>query len=45
LRAGRLRPAPLITRWFPLEAHAGAYATPRHGTGPRGKVLIEVNAP
>jgi hypothetical protein len=24
---------------------SGAYATLRHGTGPRGKVLIEVNAP
>jgi hypothetical protein len=24
---------------------SGAYATLRRGTGPRGKVLIEVNAP
>jgi D-arabinose 1-dehydrogenase-like Zn-dependent alcohol dehydrogenase len=25
-----------------VDAHADAYATLRHGTGPRGKVLIEV---
>jgi threonine dehydrogenase-like Zn-dependent dehydrogenase len=45
LSAGQLRLAPLITHRFPLHAYADAYATLRHGTGPRGKVLIEVNAP
>lgn len=33
---------PLITHRFPLEGHVDAYATLRHGTGPRGKVLIEL---
>jgi threonine dehydrogenase-like Zn-dependent dehydrogenase len=44
LSAGQLRLAPLITHRFPLAAYADAYTTLRHGTGPRGKVLIEVSA-
>lgn len=32
----------LITHRFPLESYADAYAALRSGTGPRGKVLIEV---
>jgi len=43
LRAGKIHLAPLITRRFPLEAFADAYRTLREGTGPRGKVLLEVN--
>jgi hypothetical protein len=45
LSSGQLRLAPLITHRFPLQAYADADATLRHGTRPRGKVLIEVNAP
>jgi threonine dehydrogenase-like Zn-dependent dehydrogenase len=45
LGSGRLRLGALITHRFPLDSCAAAYATLRHGTGPRGKVLIEVNAP
>ena len=43
--AGQFRLAPLITHRFRLDACADAYARLRHRTGPRGKVLIEVNAP
>jgi 2-desacetyl-2-hydroxyethyl bacteriochlorophyllide A dehydrogenase len=43
LRAGKIHLAPLITHRFPLEAFADAYRTLREGTGPRGKVLLEVN--
>ena len=42
-RAGKIQLAPLITHRFPLEAFADAYRTLRAGTGPRGKVLLEVN--
>jgi L-iditol 2-dehydrogenase len=44
LSAGQLSPGALITHRFPLDRYADAYATLRHGTGPRGKVLIEVTA-
>jgi threonine dehydrogenase-like Zn-dependent dehydrogenase len=44
LSSGRLRLGALITHRFSLGAYAAAYATLRHGTGPRGKVLIEINA-
>src|SRR5271170_4923166 len=37
LRAGKIQPAPLITRRFPLEDFANAYRTLRHSAGPRGK--------
>jgi hypothetical protein len=40
----QLRLGALITHRFPLPEYANAYATLRHATGPRGKVLIEVNA-
>ena len=43
LLAGKIHLAPLITHRFPLEAFADAYRTLREGTGPRGKVLLEVN--
>ena len=43
LRAGKIHLAPLITHRFPLEAFPDAYRTLREATGPRGKVLIEVN--
>ena len=42
-RAGKIHLAPLITHRFPLEAFTDAYRTLRAGTGPRGKVLLEVN--
>lgn len=45
LSTGQLRLGELITHRFSLDAYADAYAALRHGTGPRGKVLIEVNAP
>lgn len=34
---------PLITHRFPLEAFPDAYRTLREATGPRGKILLEVN--
>jgi 2-desacetyl-2-hydroxyethyl bacteriochlorophyllide A dehydrogenase len=45
LSASSLRLGALITHRFPLPEYADAYATLRHAAGPRGKVLIEVNAP
>jgi threonine dehydrogenase-like Zn-dependent dehydrogenase len=42
-RAGKIHLAPLITHRFPLEAFPDAYRTLRAGTGPRGKVMLEVN--
>jgi L-iditol 2-dehydrogenase len=44
LSAGQLRLGALITHRFTLDAYADAYATLRHGTGPRGKVLLAVTA-
>jgi 2-desacetyl-2-hydroxyethyl bacteriochlorophyllide A dehydrogenase len=43
LRAGEIHLAPLVTHRFPLEAFPDAYRTLREATGPRGKVLLEVN--
>jgi threonine dehydrogenase-like Zn-dependent dehydrogenase len=43
LRAGKIHLSPLITHRFPLEAFPDAYRTLREGTGPRGKVLLEIN--
>jgi threonine dehydrogenase-like Zn-dependent dehydrogenase len=43
-----LRPdqaVPLITRRFPLEAYQEAYQVLREGSGPTGKVMLDVNAP
>ncbi len=45
LRAGQIRPAPLITHRFPLEAYEEAYQVLRAGSGPRGKVMLDVSAP
>jgi threonine dehydrogenase-like Zn-dependent dehydrogenase len=43
LRAGQIRPAPLITHRFPLEAHEQAYEVLRSGSGPRGKVMLDIH--
>jgi L-iditol 2-dehydrogenase len=44
LRAGRIGLAPLVTHRFPLEDYEEAYQVLRDGAGPRGKVLLDVNA-
>ena len=43
-RGGRIRPGPLITHRFPLEAYKEAYQVLRSGSGPRGKVMLDVSA-
>ena len=45
LSSGQIRPAPLITHRFPLEAYEQAYQVLRSGSGPRGKVMLEVSEP
>jgi L-iditol 2-dehydrogenase len=45
LRSGQISPAPLITHRFPLEDHEQAYQMLRAGSGPRGKVILDVSAP
>jgi 2-desacetyl-2-hydroxyethyl bacteriochlorophyllide A dehydrogenase len=45
LGAGRIRLAPLITHRFPLAAYQEAYRVLRESTGPRGKVMLDVNEP
>ena len=45
LSAGQIRPGPLITHRFPLEAYQEAYQVLRSGSGPRGKVMLDVSAP
>ena len=48
LRTGQIRPAPLVTHRFPLEAYDRAYQVLRAGpgnSGPRGKVMLEVGTP
>jgi 2-desacetyl-2-hydroxyethyl bacteriochlorophyllide A dehydrogenase len=45
LSSGQIRPAPLITHRFPLEAYEEAYQVLRAGSGPRGKVMLDVSAP
>jgi L-iditol 2-dehydrogenase len=45
LRSGQIRPAPLITHRFPLEDYEEAYQMLRAGSGPRGKVILDVSAP
>jgi L-iditol 2-dehydrogenase len=45
LSSGQISPAPLITHRFPLEDYAKAYEMLRAGSGPRGKVMLEVSAP
>ena len=42
LSAGQVRPRPLITHRFPLEAYQEAYQVLREGSGPRGKVMLDV---
>ncbi len=42
LGSGRLRLGPLITHRFPLAKFADAYQVLRSGTGPRGKVMLEI---
>jgi threonine dehydrogenase-like Zn-dependent dehydrogenase len=36
---------PLITHRFPLEAYAEAYQVLRDSDGPRGKVMLDIDAP
>jgi L-iditol 2-dehydrogenase len=43
LRAGQIRPAPLITHRFPLAAYEQAYEVLRSGSGPRGKVMLDIH--
>ncbi|HTX26589.1 MAG TPA: alcohol dehydrogenase catalytic domain-containing protein [Streptosporangiaceae bacterium] len=43
LRSGRLRLAPLVTHRFPLDAYEEAYEVLRESSGPRGKVMLDVN--
>jgi threonine dehydrogenase-like Zn-dependent dehydrogenase len=45
LRAGQICAAPLITHRFPLEDYEQAYQVLRAGSGPRGKVMLEVSEP
>jgi DNA-binding IclR family transcriptional regulator len=37
------KPGPLITHRFPLEDYAQAYQVLRAGSGPRGKVMLDIN--
>ncbi len=43
LGSGRLRLAPLVTHRFPLDAYEEAFAVLRESSGPRGKVMLDVN--
>ena len=43
LSSGRIRLSPLITHRFPLEAYEDAYRVLRESSGPRGKVILDVN--
>jgi threonine dehydrogenase-like Zn-dependent dehydrogenase len=43
LSAGQIKPGPLITHRFPLEDYAQAYQVLRAGSGPRGKVMLDIN--
>jgi len=45
LRAGQISAAALITHRFPLEDYEQAYQVLRAGSGPRGKVMLEVSEP
>jgi 2-desacetyl-2-hydroxyethyl bacteriochlorophyllide A dehydrogenase len=44
LRRGSIRLGPLLTHRFGLADYAGGYEALRAGSGPRGKVLLEVTA-
>ena len=43
LGSGRVRLAPLITHRFPLDAYEEALEVLRESSGPRGKVMLDVN--
>src|SRR5580658_3261470 len=43
LSTGQIRPAPLITHRFPLEDYEQTYQMLRSGSGPRGKVMLDIN--
>jgi L-iditol 2-dehydrogenase len=43
LGSGRIRLAPLVTHRFPLDAYEEAYQVLRESSGPRGKVMLDVN--
>jgi L-iditol 2-dehydrogenase len=43
LSSGQISPAPLITHRFPLEDYEQAYQMLRSGSGPRGKVMLDIN--
>lgn len=43
LGSGRVRLAPLVTHRFPLDAHEEAFEVLRESSGPRGKVMLDVN--
>ena len=43
LGSGQISPAPLVTHRFPLEDYKQAYQVLRTGSGPRGKVMLDVN--
>jgi 2-desacetyl-2-hydroxyethyl bacteriochlorophyllide A dehydrogenase len=42
LNSGALDLSSLVTHRFPLSAYAEAVATLRHSTGPRGKILLDI---
>ena len=43
LGSGQIRLSPLITHRFPLDAYEEAYQVLRESSGPRGKVMLDVN--
>jgi L-iditol 2-dehydrogenase len=43
LGSGRVRLAPLVTHRFPLDAYEEAFDVLRESSGPRGKVMLDVN--
>jgi threonine 3-dehydrogenase len=45
LASGHLSLGPLITHRFPLESYQQAYQALRESSGPRGKVILDVNVP
>jgi 2-desacetyl-2-hydroxyethyl bacteriochlorophyllide A dehydrogenase len=43
LGSGRVRLTPLVTHRFPLDAYEEAFEVLRESSGPRGKVMLDVN--
>ena len=43
LGSGRVRLAPLVTHRFPLDAYEEAFGVLRESSGPRGKIMLDVN--